>query len=167
MTMIDWIILVIILLSTLISIWRGAVREIISLTTWVLAALVGFKYNKLLVHFYSAFTANESLQIGASFLTLVVLVVILGTLLGVALSKVTQKIGLAGLDRILGLGFGAARGVLMVSLAVLFAQYTELPAQEQWKNSRFIPQFEVFAGKINQWLTAQGLEPFTTPPEHT
>lgn len=160
MEMIDWGILVLIAISTLIGLWRGAVREIISLATWVIAAIVGFKYNHLLIPFYSAFTAHETLQLIASFLTLVILIVIIGTILGVTLSEAISKIGLGMLDRVLGLGFGGARGILIIALVILFARNTEIPSQEQWKKSLLIPQFDVVVDYINQWIKDQGYEPF-------
>lgn len=167
MELLDWGILAIILVSTLISIWRGAIREIISLATWLLAAFIGFKYNALLVPFFSAFTANTSLQLAGSFLTLVILVVVIGTIIGISLSKAVSTVGLSGLDRALGMIFGGARGVLIVAVAVLFAGQTELPSEKWWKDSTLLPQFETVAGQINDWIKAQGYEPFSANPKKT
>lgn len=165
MTIIDWVILAIILISTLMSLWRGAVREIISLTTWVLAAFVGFKFNHLLVPFFSAFTTHEPLQLGASFLTLAILVVIIGTIIGVALSAAISKIGLGVLDKILGLGFGFARAILLIAVVILFAKNTELPSDKEWKQSMLLPHFDVVVDYINQWIKSQGYEPFGEKPK--
>jgi membrane protein required for colicin V production len=160
MAMLDWAIVAVILISTLISIWRGAVREIFSLATWILAALVGFKFNTLLVPFYSAFTTSETLQLVGSFLTLVILVLVIGTIIGVAISSAISKMGLGVIDRVLGLGFGCARGILIVSVIVLFLGQTEVPSEPWWKDSTLLPQFEKVAEYINDWIKAQGFEPF-------
>lgn len=152
MVMLDWAIIALIFISTLISLWRGAVREIFSLATWVLAALVGFKYKTLLVPFYSAFTASETLQLVGSFLTLVILVLVIGTLIGVAISSAISKIGLGMLDRFLGVGFGFARGVLIVSVIVFFLGQTEMPSESWWKDSLLMPHFEKAAEYINDWV---------------
>jgi membrane protein required for colicin V production len=165
MTVIDWGILIVMFLSTLIGLWRGAVREVISLATWVLAILVGLKYNHLLVHFYSAFTTHEPLQLGASFLTLVILVVIVGTILGTALSAGISKIGLGPLDKVLGLGFGFIRSVLLIAIVILFAKQTELPSNEEWKQSQLLPQFDRVVDYINEWIKSMGYHPFDDKPQ--
>lgn len=167
MDMLDWGIVGIILISTLISLWRGAVREIFSLATWLIAAFVGFKFNALLIPFFTAFTQNETLQLVASFLTLVILVVIIGTIIGVMVSNATSTVGLGGLDKILGLGFGCARGILIIALVVLFAKQTELPSQQWWKDSALLPSFETMSGKINDWLKEQGYDLFAPSPKKT
>lgn len=167
MEMVDWAIILVVLISTLISIWRGAIREIFSLATWVIAALVGFKFNDLLVPFFSAFTSSESLQLAGSFLSLVILVVVIGTIIGISLSRAISTVGLTGLDKVLGMVFGCARGVLIVAMVVLFAGSTELPAQLWWKDSLLIPQIEPIANEINDWIKEQGYDSFVTSPKQT
>lgn len=165
MSIVDWGIVVIILISTLISIWRGAIREVISLTTWILAFLISFKFYLNLVPFYSAFTQEVILQKGAAFLTLMLLILIIGTIIGITLSAAVGKIGLRPLDRTLGMGFGGARGILIIAIAVMFAKNTELPSQAEWKHSQLLPHFDTLVGSVSQWLTSQGYDLTSSKPK--
>lgn len=160
MGILDWFLIGVVLISTLISIWRGAVREIFSLATWVLAAIVGMKYNHLLVPMYAKYIAAPEIQLAASFITLVVFVVVIGTIIGVSASKLVNTIGLKGLDKVLGMGFGCARGILIIAIVVYFARFTELPAEQWWTSSKLLPHFEVVADKMESWMTQQGIKPF-------
>jgi len=78
MTIIDWGIIVILFFSTLTGLWRGAVREVLSLATWVLAIYLAFTFYHHLMSFYGSFTQHHSVQVCFSFLTILILVLIVG-----------------------------------------------------------------------------------------
>ncbi|MFX7090523.1 CvpA family protein, partial [Acinetobacter baumannii] len=69
-----------------------------------------------------------------------------------------KKSTLSGTDRIVGCLFGLLRGVLVVSLAVMFAQFTPLIKQPAWSNSILLPRFEVAARWMMAQLPALGFE---------
>jgi membrane protein required for colicin V production len=52
-----------------------------------------------------------------------------------------SKTGLSGTDKSLGVVFGAARGVLIVTMVVLLAQLTPMPAESWWQESRMVEYF--------------------------
>ena len=55
-------------------------------------------------------------------------------------------------DRALGVVFGIARGIVIVAILVLCAGLTALPKDPWWKESLFLPHFQVLAEEIRSLL---------------
>jgi membrane protein required for colicin V production len=158
----DWVIIAVVIFSTVISLWRGATREVLSLATWIIAAWVAIKYSKLLQPLLADYITAPEIQFAVAFAILVVAVLIIGTLLGRAITQFISFAGLAGIDRILGLAFGCARGVLILAIFVLLASFTELPSEPWWEESQLIPHLTHVADYMADWLHTRGYEPFQT-----
>ena len=76
-----------------------------------------------------------------------------GGLLGWGISKLVQLSALSGVDRFMGSMFGAARGILLVAVAVIGAQFAGFDNDDWWMQSRLIPQFEAVADWIKVMAT--------------
>lgn len=158
MQTLDWIIIAVIALSTVMSLWRGAVREVLSLTTWVLATYVGVRFASDTAGLLAGFIENDKVRLIAAALLLGIVVLIIGGLLGQWLARMIKAIGLTGLDRLLGLFFGFVRGVLILAVLVFFAHYTELPTESWWQSSRLMPYMDKLTNGITNWVQAQGFD---------
>jgi membrane protein required for colicin V production len=148
MVWVDYAIIIVIALSTLISLTRGFVREAFSLAIWIAAFFVASWFYQDLAVYFTSFT-DSTVRNGLAALILFVLTLIVGALVNFLLGKLVDGTGLTGTDRVLGLVFGAARGVLIVTL-VLFAvdSFTALSTSDWWQQSQLIPHFAVFV----QWF---------------
>ena len=148
MVWVDYAIIIVIALSTLISLTRGFVREAFSLAIWIAAFFVASWFYQDLAVYFTSFT-DTTVRNGLAALILFVLTLIVGALVNFLLGKLVDGTGLTGTDRVLGLVFGAARGVLIVTL-VLFAvdSFTALSTSDWWQQSQLIPHFAVFV----QWF---------------
>jgi membrane protein required for colicin V production len=67
-------------------------------------------------------------------------------------SKLVKAAGLGLEDRVLGVVFGAARGMLMVTVLVLVAGLTSLPEHQAWRGALLGPPLEAVATQVKQWL---------------
>jgi membrane protein required for colicin V production len=155
----DWIVIIVLGFSGLISLMRGFVKEALSLLSWVLAFVVALSFGSKLAYLLSAWFANETLRIIAAFICLFFLTLIVMGVIGSLISGVLAKAGLGFFDRLLGSVFGVLRGALFV-LAVLIAiqPFIEVDQLLWWKESKLIPHFltmedwakETFSD-INEW----------------
>jgi membrane protein required for colicin V production len=148
MIWIDYSIIGVIVISLVIGIARGFIKEALALTTWGVAIWVGINFSRQFAVFLEAQIPQPSARIAVAFGILVVATLILGAIIGFLLNELVKKTGLSGTDRFIGMFFGIARGVLVVSILVLFAGLTPLPEDSWWKESQLIPHFQ----KLALWL---------------
>lgn len=145
MTLIDLAFLAVILISALIGLARGLIREILSLVVWVVALGLAWLYHKEVAALLTAQIAQPSARLGVAFVAIVLVVLILGAILGSVLSVGIRKAHLGAIDGALGLAFGAGRGALLVAMAVYLASLTPMPDESWWQDSRTIAQFQAMA----------------------
>ncbi|ALP54035.1 hypothetical protein Tel_13345 [Candidatus Tenderia electrophaga] len=135
MSSIDYLIAGIMLASALIGIWRGFVREALSLLVWVAAFWLAFAWAATLEPYLVGLINDQGLRLALSFVVLFVLVHIVGFILSQLLTRVIKSIGLRGVDRVAGAGFGLARGFVVIAVLVLLAEMTPMVEESLWQQS--------------------------------
>lgn len=146
--MIDAIIIGIIVFSLVVSLWRGFIREVLSLAGWVVAFFIASKFYPhlaaLLVNVDLPYLQNsEFLRNGVAAAILFIAVLILSGIINTLLSQLADKTGLTGTDRVLGAAFGVLRGVFIVTAILFFAgRFTNFEQSDLWKESQLIPHFD-------------------------
>ena len=122
MGMIDFVVIATISVSVLFALYRGLLRELLGITSWIIAgatALYSYQpVNGLLVG--QVENVKMWTLIITGLLALVVLIVM--TIVNAKITHSLRKSSLSGLDRILGLAFGVARAILLIVLVWLFAR---------------------------------------------
>jgi len=78
-----------------------------------------------------------------------------GGLINFLIGKLIKATGLSGTDRMLGIFFGLARGIAIVTVLVLLAGLTPLPKDPWWHESQFIPHFQQLAMILRGLLPPQ------------
>lgn len=156
----DFAILGIILLSTLISLIRGFIKEAVSLATWVLAIWVALKYTPFVASHLVELVDVPSLRLGIAGITLFIATLIVGGLVNYIIGELVEKTGFTGTDRTLGVVFGALRGVLVVALIVILAALTPIPQDPWWKQSYLLPIFQEKITLYKAYLPEQIAENF-------
>jgi membrane protein required for colicin V production len=152
-TMLNWVdyaIIAILILSVIISIVRGFIREALSLVTWIAAFWLAFRFAPGFAEILAKYISTPSLRTPAAFAILFISTLIVGSIVNYCISLLVDKTGLSGTDRMLGIVFGAARGLLLVAALLLAANLTPLPHDPWWKTSRLIPHFQ----PIEAWIKA-------------
>ena len=152
MTGLDYAVLAVLALSTAWGVWRGLVREVISLAGWVGAFLAANLLAEPLAEALPQSIANPDLRMIVAFVAIFVVTLTLATLAAIALSKALKASGLGGLDRTLGGLFGVARGVLIALLFALVAGLTSLPQHPMWKASWSGPMLGRTVDQLTPWL---------------
>ena len=142
MTSFDYTVFIIIGACIIISMMRGAVREMLSIIGWLAALYVAKTYSTQLVPLLPQDIPTDSLRILAAFLILFLGVLLVVSLLSIALSSVLEKIGLSWLNRFFGALFGFAKGLLIVCILVFLAGLTSIPKDVRWTNAMFSSPLE-------------------------
>ena len=86
---------------------------------------------------------TPSARYGAAFAILFAVTLIVGAMINNLVGELIKVTGLAGTDRIFGIVFGVARGLILVTAAVYGLQMTAFSADPWWKESALIPHFEL------------------------
>ena len=155
MTQVDVLILTVIAISSAFGVWRGFIKEVLSLLSWIAALLVSRVYSESLASMLGNLIDNPSVRYVTAFSILFVFIIMLGTALNHFMSKLLVVAGLKALDRLLGAGFGVARGTVIV-LVVLFISNVFVSGSEWWQQSTLIPygmvlieESQIFIGDMN------------------
>lgn len=150
----DLVVIIVIALSAFIGAARGLVREVLSLIVWV-AAFVGA--------FYFGPPVDDWLDLDwgfanvAGYVTVFVIVLVLGSLCKNLMARLVEATGLTGVDRTLGLAFGGARG-LLICLVVLVALRPFAEHADWWRSSFTRPVLVQFEDELVGFLGGGGEE---------
>lgn len=147
----EWLdigVITLLVLSAVIGLARGLVREALSLVSWVAAFALAVLYFKSLAAQLPFAGQSEVVRLGIAFAVIFLGVLILGAIINRLLSSAVASIGLGGVDHLLGGAFGVVRGGLIVVLLVLLFGLTDLSDQLWWKQSRLLPWFEGVASNV-------------------
>ena len=135
MTWLDYAVIGVFAVSIGWGVWRGLVREVISILGWVIAFLAANLFAGPLGAAMPPEIPTPELRLGVAFVAVFVASLAVTSLLALLLSKIVKAVGLGGLDRLLGAPFGAARGILVLVALALLAGLTSAPRQPFWRES--------------------------------
>jgi membrane protein required for colicin V production len=149
-TLLDLVLIVVMLVSGLLAMVRGFMREVLSIIAWVLAAVVTlYSYGKLLPYakqyFNNDVVATVAVVGGVFLLTLLIV-----SVLTIRVSDMVLDSRVGALDRTLGFLFGLARGLVIVVVAFQFFTWL-VPDRSQPEWVKGAKSRVVLAG-AGQWL---------------
>jgi membrane protein required for colicin V production len=140
MALIDWVMIVVLLVSVLSAAKKGFFLEVFSLAGVILGLLLAsWNYQKLLpwlTGWIHSLPAAEAL----SFLVIAMGVMILAGLLGRLVRWSVHSVGLGWADRFIGAIFGFLKGCVLITVAVLVVA-AFLPQATWFRQSRLAPYF--------------------------
>ena len=153
MTVVDVVIIFVIVLSALFGVLRGFMKESISLAKGIKANGIAATFAPKLAPMLPAAIESEAVRQAISFATLFILVFLLGTLISHLVTRMLIKTGLTSVDRVLGLGFGLLRGVLIIMIFVIVGgHFPQLPRQEWWQQSVLLERFEEMVIRMQDYV---------------
>jgi len=152
MIWVDYAIIAILVVSAAISVMRGFLREAISLLGWVLAFWLALTFAGDVSALFEKSVSHPPMRHALAFFIIVVGTLIITAIVMYLVRIVVDKTEITGTDRALGIVFGIARGIVIVAILVLFAGLTALPKDPWWRESVFLPHFQVLAMEIKSIL---------------
>lgn len=143
-SILDGVVIAVVVISALLAMFRGFVREVLSIAAWVAAAILAFFFYEDLVPFVSEYVSNRSIAVGLSAAAIFLVSLIVVSVITMKISDFVMDSPVGPIDRLLGLAFGVARGILLVVVAVIFFNWL------------------VDAGNRPSWVTSSTLYPQLT-----
>lgn len=154
----DWVVVSLVALLAIIGLMRGFTHEALSLAGWILAASVVRFFHEGVTRWLSPHTGGEVWAAIIAFLVLFFgTVLVAGILAGLA-GGYARRSMLGPMDRFLGFGFGALKGVILASvlfLMIAFATSTFHPERQlpEWlATSRSAPLLDLSARAMVGWV---------------
>ena len=154
MTAFDYTVIAIVALSVLLSLLRGAVREIMALVSWIGSFLIALHLAPKLSVLLPSTVNHPWGRLAVAFIVLMLLSLLFFTFVTMALGHVVRGLKLGYWDRAFGVLFGVARGLVILVGMVLVAGMTELPREPAWRDALFSAPLVGLAKNARAFLPA-------------
>ena len=122
-TPLDFVVLAVVLFSAVMGLSNGLVHSLLFIVAWVGAAAAAAQFTQPLQKEVEKFVANEQVAHFATMLGIFVVALMVLTMIAAGIGKMIRASPFRIPDKILGLGFGALCGGLLLSTALLFYTY--------------------------------------------
>ncbi len=168
---IDYIIICIFFLSTLVGLMRGLMRELIAILTWGIALLgaslfaspLAEKITSILHVNEALATATQSMAVdptkyvslialSISFMSIFIGILIIGSVINYLISSAVELAGISIGNRLLGAIFGLLRGFLIIFVLIFFVELSPLSKEAAWTESQFVQAFQGIMTPLMQWV---------------
>lgn len=148
---VDWVIIVVLVVSVLLSLWRGFVREALSLAGWVVAFIVANLFVDQMASQLAGGIENITGRYVAAYAILFVGTLMIATVITHLAAQLVKATGLSVLDRLLGTVFGFARGVILILVCVFVLRQLVAPTDLLWLDqSQLMPHMKM----LESWSRA-------------
>ena len=158
MNWVDLAVLGVVAISAILAFMRGFVREVLGIAAWLAAGYIAVATNEMVKPQFRQWIGSQEIADPVSYIAVFVVALIVFSVVTNMLGKAVHSIGLGGVDRSLGILFGAARGAVLV--AAVYVVCGLLTASDHWpdpvKQARLLPLVHDGAA----WLVEQ------IPAEH-
>jgi membrane protein required for colicin V production len=152
MTVFDLIVIAIVAVSVGISIWRGVVREVLALASWIGAFWIAKELAGFAATWLPDSVSNPGLRLMFGFIALMLASLLVFSLTGMLLVHLVKVAGLTASDRMLGAAFGLLRGFLIAVTVVLLGGMTSAPREPYWRDALLSAPLEAAALWVKPWL---------------
>lgn len=152
MTLFDLAILLVILASATLGVWRGFLSEMIALVAWALAFVGAQHLSPFFATFFLRGIKDSGMQALVAWAAVFLLVLLVMGLSRSLLGGLIHALGMGRLDRVLGASFGTLRGIFFAILLVGAGGMTSLPKTSGWQQSALAPPLETAVLILRPWL---------------
>jgi membrane protein required for colicin V production len=139
MIAVDYIILAILVISAVMGLIRGLLRESIAVISWFLAFVLAWSFASSLEPHLGGVLVGSPLRIWAARALIFVGVLLLGGAVATVLGHYVRVSMFAGMDKFLGLVFGIVRGVVIVGAFTIAVQALRMDEDVSWQRSKLLP----------------------------
>jgi membrane protein required for colicin V production len=152
-TLLDGILVGFTLVSAMLAMVRGFSREVLSVVSWVAAAAAAFFFYKPVIPYVQPYIGNDKIAMAAAAGIVFIIALIVVTVITMKLADWIIDSRVGALDRTLGFLYGAARGILVVAVALMFFNWLAGDKAPAWiDQAKSKPLLESIGAKIESLL---------------
>lgn len=148
----DFLVLLIIILSVIISLMRGFVKEAFSLAGWLVSLWIAMSFSSGMAELFGDTITDLTLRLLAAFVLLFVMSLVIFAIINFFAVQMVQRTGMTEIDRTIGAVFGFLRGIVLVTVIVMLLGLTTMPKESWWDDSFFLFRFEAVATWLKDLL---------------
>ncbi|KQT88385.1 CvpA family protein [Aurantimonas sp. Leaf443] len=148
-TALDAILFAVMMISALLAMIRGFSREVLSVVSWVVAAVAAFMFYEPVTPYVKPYISSDTVAMVAAAGAVFVVTLIVVSLITLKIADFIIDSRIGALDRVLGFVFGAVRGLLLVVVAMLFFNWLAPENQPTWiANARSKPMLDDLGAQL-------------------
>lgn len=152
-TLLDGILVGFTLVSAMLAMVRGFSREVLSVVSWIAAAAAAFFFYKPVIPYVQPYIDNDKIAMAAAAGIVFIIALIVVTVITMKLADWIIDSRVGALDRTLGFLYGAARGILVVAVALMFFNWLAGDKAPAWiAQAKSKPLLESIGAKIESLL---------------
>ena len=152
-TLLDGILIAFTLVSAVLAMVRGFSREVLSIASWIAAGASAFFFYPLLTPLLKPYIASEKIAQAAAAAIIFFIALIIVTVITMKIADFIIDSRVGALDRTLGFVYGAARGILVVAVALLFFNWLVATNKPAWvTEAKSLPLLEAVAIRIQNLI---------------
>ena len=152
--LIDIAIFAFFIISILIGIYRGFVKEALSVVAWILAVVAAFAFGELVSVYIQPFIKQEPLNLAVAYVVVFLIAIIILSIVAHIISQLFASFGMKGIDRTMGGIFGIVRAALVVAMLILVGRFMAMDNHQWWTDSSILEYFEPTAEWLKSYLPA-------------
>ena len=159
-TVVDFLVVGVILLSAMFAMWRGLVQETLSIVAWVAAAYSALRFYPLLTPLLADYIASGRLANLAAGAIIFLIVLIPLSFLSHRFGENIKHSEIGPVDRSLGFVFGVGRGLVIVGLAyIAFVALVPMRDHPGWlTHARLLPLIQNTSDVLLSLVPDRGLD---------
>lgn len=148
----DYLFSIILLVSLVLGVLRGFIREAISVLSWLGGLWLAWRFGYLVYPWLGGTLAEPGIREWAGRGAVFFAVLLVGTAAGAIISYYARRAsGLSAVDRVVGGMFGLLRGVVVIGLLVIAARAVDLDGEAWWGRTRSMPLAETAANWLERY----------------
>ena len=154
MTGIDWIIAAVFLVSILVGVFRGFIKESLSIISWIAAIWLAITFCVQGGEFIAQYIdiPNQKFRTWAGFALIFISTLFIFAIISFLIAKLFANGAVKGTDRLLGIGFGVLRAAAIVVAFIIIGRGLGLSVNDWWTNSNLLKHFEPTASFVEELL---------------
>lgn len=159
---IDLAFALVVLVSLLVGLFRGLLREVLSLVSWVVAGALAYLWATGAGENMFPSLAESEIALAGSTLAIFVVAVFVLAIISNLIAGRLRAVGIRSADSVLGAAFGGLRGLFVLAVVVLAVEATRYAREPVWQDSpsvRYLIPVQEWLGEVlGPWVEDSGID---------